>query len=660
MAGDRTIGALNLTIKARTAKFVKAMKNARKRIDRLKKSIPGLSFALSKMGALTAGIAGGGMLLMLKKTAENIDAQAKFADRIGASLKALGGLEHAANITGVKVEALRMGLQRMTRRVAEAAKGTGEAKDALRELGLDAGKLTKMRPEEAFKHIAEAMNGVEGQADRVRLAMKLFDSEGVALVNTLALGAKGLDKMTREADMLGIALSRADAAQVEAANDAIARMDAAISGALRTAVVELSPLVGSLADEFTEWASESNNVRDAAVSAARGIVSAFASVAASVDGVRASLLEMKLLVAEGSAGLSSLGADFINKVVPGAGTFGKMANNRNVSRIKRELEGILSYEQRMQSFNAMLERFSENAAKAIESRAQSTVKDLREIGDAAAAVGSGDIMGLMEAWGRALDTEKKAVAETVRLASESKVVTDLVASQAELWGDVGEAIKAAHDRQQDFTKGIEREIELLEAAESARGKIRLGHELEDLRSQGSELGVQGLDGLLDRLESARLAEMAKEAGDKIGRTAGGAAAQRFSETFTENASDRNQEIVASLDFVGTSIGDVISAGVFGGVESASDAAKQVFERMIRDMIDMVIRSGILKIVSSLFGSAGAVGAGGGGGFAGIALGAAQTFTSSGGGGGLSFSSDIGGGAIEQAAGAGAAACAGGT
>ena len=658
MAGDRTIGALNLTIKARTAKFVKAMKNARKRIDRLKKSIPGLNFALSKMGALTAGIAGGGMLLMLKKTAENIDAQAKFADRIGASLKALGGLEHAANITGVKVEALRMGLQRMTRRVAEAAKGTGEAKDALRELGLDAGKLTKMRPEEAFKHIAEAMNGVEGQADRVRLAMKLFDSEGVALVNTLALGAKGLDKMTREADMLGIALSRADAAQVEAANDAITRMDAAISGALRSAVVELAPLIQSMADEFTSWASESGNIRNAAIDFAQGITGGAAQIVGMFNEARRAWLEFRKSYLQAQI-------DVTSKLFGGPKTEALLSIDRNkIFQIDKQLRGIKRFDETVSDINAHFETLRENAKRVADEieNGKRSAEGLGDAGAAAAAVANGDIMGLMEAWGRAIDTEKKAVAETVRLAGESKVVTDLVSSQAELWGDVGEAIKAAHDRQQDFTKGIEREIELLEAAESARGKIRLGHELEDLRSQGSELGVQGLDGLLDRLESARLAEMAKEAGDKIGRTAGGAAAQRFSETFTENVSDRNQEIVASLNFVGTSIGDVISAGVFGGVELASDAAKQVFERMIRDMIDMVIRSGILKIVNSLFGSVGGAG-GGSGGLAGIALGAAQTFTGGGGGGGgggFSFASDIGGGAIEQAAGAGAAACAGGT
>ena len=122
----------------------------------------------------------------------------KTASKLGISTNALSELGFAAEQTGVSYNTMAMAMQRMTRRVAEAARGTGEAKDALRELNLDAEALAKMTPDQALAKIAGAMQNVGSQSDKVRLAFKLFDSEGVALVNTLALGEEGLAAMREE------------------------------------------------------------------------------------------------------------------------------------------------------------------------------------------------------------------------------------------------------------------------------------------------------------------------------------------------------------------------------------------------------------------------------------------------------------------------------
>ena len=76
-----------------------------------------------------------------------------------------------------------MALQRFVRRVAEAANGTGEAKDALAQMGIalrdQSGNLR--RSEDLLADVADAFARIEDPAERVRLAFKLFDSEGVAL-----------------------------------------------------------------------------------------------------------------------------------------------------------------------------------------------------------------------------------------------------------------------------------------------------------------------------------------------------------------------------------------------------------------------------------------------------------------------------------------------
>src|SRR5690606_21656688 len=148
--------------------------------------------------------------------------------------------------------AMDMAMQRMTRRIAEAAQGGGVAKDAIEQLGLSARELANMRPEEAFHAITGAMEGVTSQSERVRLAFKFFDSEGVALVNTLELGTEGLEAMAREAEALGLHLSRVDAAKVEKVNDAITRVRSVIEGVINRITVRLAPILSSIADLITE------------------------------------------------------------------------------------------------------------------------------------------------------------------------------------------------------------------------------------------------------------------------------------------------------------------------------------------------------------------------------------------------------------------------
>src|SRR5690554_1642474 len=217
------------------------------------------------MAKWAAGVAAAGVAIgtvFVRNAMKAIDALAKTADRLGMTTEGLARMRYAAEQTGVAANALDMAMQRMTRRISEAANDTGAAKDALKELGLDAKALAQMRPEEAFQQIADAMQGVTSQSERVRLAFKLFDSEGVALVNTLDLGAEGLRAMGEEADALGLSLSRVDAAKVEQANDAMTRVRRMIDGVANRITVHLAPYIAGVADLIAHWGLETQGFRN--------------------------------------------------------------------------------------------------------------------------------------------------------------------------------------------------------------------------------------------------------------------------------------------------------------------------------------------------------------------------------------------------------------
>jgi uncharacterized protein (TIGR02217 family) len=149
------------------------------------------------LGGALAGVATvGGLTALVDRSISAADAIGKTADKIGVGVEALQELRFAAKASGVEQQTLDMALQRFTRRAAEAAQGTGEAKEALAQMGIalrdQSGNLR--RSENLLADVADAFARIEDPAERMRLAFKLFDSEGVALVNLLRGGSDALEE----------------------------------------------------------------------------------------------------------------------------------------------------------------------------------------------------------------------------------------------------------------------------------------------------------------------------------------------------------------------------------------------------------------------------------------------------------------------------------
>lgn len=254
--------------------------------DKTGKAFSGLKkrFAQMRSFANTAGlaigaafvVAGAGLAAMTTSAMKSIDALAKTADKIGITTEALAGLQFAAEQSGVSTETMNMALQRFTRRVAEAAIGTGEAKGALKELGINAAVLTRLPLDKQMGIVADAMQGVGTQADRVRLAMKLFDSEGVALVNTLAGGSAGLEAMAKEADLLGIAISRQDAARIEMANDALNKASKLFEALGIQLAIAFGPLLTAITNDLSSTGKASEEFGNTGQAVADALVNSFA------------------------------------------------------------------------------------------------------------------------------------------------------------------------------------------------------------------------------------------------------------------------------------------------------------------------------------------------------------------------------------------------
>jgi hypothetical protein len=197
---------------------------------------------------LTAVAGAAGIGLLVKSSLQSIDTLGKTATKLGVTSQALQKLRYASNLAGVETRTVDMAVQRFTRRLSEAANNTGEAKDALKELGLNAKELTKLSLDQQMLKLADAFDDVQSSGDKVRLAFKLFDSEGVAFVNTLQGGSAALQQMFQEAEGLGFILSSSAVKGVEQANDAFTKLKTMLGGVADQLTAGLAPAFQTIAE----------------------------------------------------------------------------------------------------------------------------------------------------------------------------------------------------------------------------------------------------------------------------------------------------------------------------------------------------------------------------------------------------------------------------
>jgi len=277
-------------------KTARAFSSLNKNIASSSKKMLRMSAGIAKAGAAAGAAAAVAGIALTKASMKSLDQLAKTADKIGVTTEALRSLQHAGEITGVSTEVMNKALQKMTVSISEAADGSGIAKDTIADLGLNAVELNKLPLDKKMNVLAKAFGNVENHADRVRYATEIFGAKGAALVNTLALGEDGLNDMAREAEHLGLSMSRIDTAQVEAANDAVSRAGGVFEGLGNQFAVSFSPIIQATADSFRQAALDSADFGNIGQKAAQMLVDGFGYVSDIFHTVYGVILQGSLIV----------------------------------------------------------------------------------------------------------------------------------------------------------------------------------------------------------------------------------------------------------------------------------------------------------------------------------------------------------------------------
>lgn len=234
------IGDLVVRLGMDSKAFSRGARGAVSTVQGLSRSIGGYIAAGLAMAGVTASMTAG--IVALKRQFGAMDEISKMTDRLGIGTEALVGLQHQAELAGASSDELMTALDKMAKTVGEAvALDTGEGKDALKAMGLDAATLVKMSPEKQFGAIGDALDKIESKQVRVALATKVFGRGAAALTNTLAGGSRAMREAAADAEFLGVTFGRDVGRRIEGVNDAFFRVKQAFSGIFRGIAAAIAP-----------------------------------------------------------------------------------------------------------------------------------------------------------------------------------------------------------------------------------------------------------------------------------------------------------------------------------------------------------------------------------------------------------------------------------
>lgn len=275
-AGGAIIGALRVVLGADTADLEKGLKAAQAQIG---------SFAAgfakhAAMAAAAFATVGAGVALAVKGTINEADKLGKMAQSIGVPVAELSRLKHAADLSGVGIEALGVSVGKLSKNMVEmAGGGTGPATEAFKAL-----KISVTNSDGSLKSSSQVMTEIAGKfgamedgAGKTALAIALFGKSGAAMIPMLNAGKIGLAGMMAEADQLGIVITEKTAKAAEAFNDNLTRLGKVKDGIIVQVTSRMLPAFEGLSQILIDAAKNSRLMDSAATvltATLRGLVTA--------------------------------------------------------------------------------------------------------------------------------------------------------------------------------------------------------------------------------------------------------------------------------------------------------------------------------------------------------------------------------------------------
>lgn len=278
-----SLGTLTLDLIARIGGFTGPM-------DKADKSVKKLAEGASKAGtAIGAGLATGitvataALTAMVTKQLAVIGDQDDLAKRLRTTVGSLGVLTRAGELSGIGLEQLTNGSQKLDLALGKAAQGSKAQVEAFDRLGLKYSEVAEMPIDERISAINKALNDNVPAYERAAVAATLFGGKNAAAFQQL--DPETIAEANRQITVFGVKLSDIESSKVEAAGDAISIFGLAVDGVAKQLTVELSPLLTQMSKDFLDSSEKAGGLGTAVKSSTRSVLEGIAFIVDAGDGV---------------------------------------------------------------------------------------------------------------------------------------------------------------------------------------------------------------------------------------------------------------------------------------------------------------------------------------------------------------------------------------
>jgi hypothetical protein len=183
---------------------------------------------------------------MIRSGLQTVDAQAKLAASLDTTVESIQVLERAGDLAGVSMGQIEQATMQLTRRLSQAAAGTGPAVEALTRLRLSAAELQALPLDQRIALIQDRLAEFVPEAQRAAIASQLFGDRAALVFGRI--DSATLRQATQDVRDFGVVVSDQDAAQIERTNDALSRLGLIWRGLSNQLAVAAAPALEAVAN----------------------------------------------------------------------------------------------------------------------------------------------------------------------------------------------------------------------------------------------------------------------------------------------------------------------------------------------------------------------------------------------------------------------------
>lgn len=215
------------------------------------------NIAVAAFGAAAAGATA--LVRGLADLEGRIEQLGNSALRLGTDFQTIQILNEAATRSGVSIDSLASGIQRLAVNIDEARSGTGKAAEAFRDLGISQEELAALDPATLAERTADALQGIEDPARRAALATETLGKAGLSLLP----GFNAIGESEESLRRFSAAISNIDRDRIGSLGQAFDNVKTSLAGLGQAALLPFAGAVDGVARLIADLVGTVNRLAQA-------------------------------------------------------------------------------------------------------------------------------------------------------------------------------------------------------------------------------------------------------------------------------------------------------------------------------------------------------------------------------------------------------------